>query len=375
MSTLPSIKLAKAVHRKQEVVLLKFAYNRHLIDTLKQIEVSRWSQIKSCWYIPLALFDLNVFLEIFRGKARVDYSTLKTSVWEKLDEHPKREKKAPISRISIPPAYIDLLDQKRYSESTKATYSSYFLDFMLFFKERDLANVKVEEINAYLLDLIRQRKISASQQNQRINAIKFYFEKVLGREKMYFDIQRPKKQKQLPDVLSKKEVKQIILNTNNLKHKCLIVLIYSCGLRRSEAINLKIADIDSSRMLIKIRGGKGHKDRYVQLADSLLKILRAYYREYKPKIYIFEGQNSEQYSSTSISNVIKNAAKKAGIKKRVFPHILRHSFATHHLEQGTDLRYIQEWMGHNSSKTTEIYTHISEKDFKKFNNPIDDFDL
>jgi integrase/recombinase XerD len=235
--------------------------------------------------------------------------------------------------------------------------------------------VKVEEINAYLLDLIRQRKISASQQNQRINAIKFYFEKVLGREKMYFDIQRPKKQKQLPDVLSKKEVKQIILNTNNLKHKCLIVLIYSCGLRRSEAINLKIADIDSSRMLIKIRGGKGHKDRYVQLADSLLKILRAYYREYKPKIYIFEGQNSEQYSSTSISNVIKNAAKKAGIKKRVFPHILRHSFATHHLEQGTDLRYIQEWMGHNNSKTTEIYTHISEKDFKKFNNPIDDFDL
>jgi integrase/recombinase XerD len=120
---------------------------------------------------------------------------------------------------------------------------------------------------------------------------------------------------------------------------------------------------------------QGYKDMYVQLADSLLKILRAYYREYKPKIYIFEGQNSEQYSSTSISNVIKNAAKKAGIKKRVFPHILRHSFATHHLEQGTDLRYIQEWMGHNSSKTTEIYTHISEKDFKKFNNPIDDFDL
>jgi integrase/recombinase XerD len=118
-----------------------------------------------------------------------------------------------------------------------------------------------------------------------------------------------------------------------------------------------------------------YKDRYVHLADSLLQILRAYYRDYKPKIYIFEGQNSEQYSSTSISNVIKNAAKKAGIKKRVFPHILHHSFATHHLEQGTDLRYIQEWMGHNSSKTTEIYTHISEKDFKKFNNPIDDFDL
>jgi site-specific recombinase XerD len=162
------------------------------------------------------------------------------------------------------------------------------------------------------------------------------------------------------------------MKTNNIKHKTLIALIYSCGLRRSEAINMRISDIDSQRMLIKIRGAKGKKDRYVQLAEGTLQLLRKYYIKEKPKNYLFEGQQGEQYSSTSISNVLKNSAKKAGIKKRVYPHILRHSFATHHLEQGTDLRFIQEWLGHESSKTTEIYTHVSKTDFSKFKNPLDD---
>jgi len=355
--------------------LIMFDYNEEIIQWTRQINGTKWSRSKKSRYILESQFKLKHFFNHFRGKAWLDISELKSKSSDTRKGPPQKIPKAEKSKAKIPQTYTDLLDQKRYSESTKATYSNYFSDFVLYFKGRELSSISVDEINAYLLELIRKDKISASQQNQRINAIKFYFEKVLGRDKMYFEIKRPKKEKRLPDVLSKDEVKRIILNTNNLKHKCLVVLIYSCGLRRSEAINLKIEDIDSSRMLIKIRGGKGYKDRYVQLAKSLLNILREYYLEYKPKVYIFEGQNNEQYSSTSISNVIKNAAKKAGIKKRVFPHILRHSFATHHLEQGTDLRYIQEWLGHNSSKTTEIYTHISEKDFKKFNNPIDELDL
>ena len=164
----------------------------------------------------------------------------------------------------------------------------------------------------------------------------------------------------------------MINSTHNLKHKCLIALLYSCGLRRSEAINMELKNVDSDRMLIKIRAGKGKKDRYVQLAKPTLLLLRAYYKKSKPLKWIFEGPSNKPYSAKSISNVVKTAAQRVGIKKRVFPHILRHSFATHHLEQGTDLRYIQEWLGHGSSKTTERYTHVSNKDFIKFKNPIDD---
>ena len=214
--------------------------------------------------------------------------------------------------------------------------------------------------------------MSSSKQNQYINAIKFYYEKVLGREKQYYKVLRPKKEDKLPDVLSKEEIASMIKSTKNLKHKSLIVLIYSCGLRRSEAINLKLTDIDSKRMLVKIRGGKGRKDRYVQLADGTLEVLRKYFKEHKPIEWLFTGQKGGQYSVESIEKIVKKAAKKAKIQKNVYPHILRHSFATHHLEQGTDLRYIQEWLGHNSSKTTERYTHVSQTDFKKFRNPLDD---
>ena len=165
-----------------------------------------------------------------------------------------------------------------------------------------------------------------------------------------------------------------VFNTENLKtaNKTIIALIYSCGLRRSESINIKINDIDSKRMLIKIRGAKGKRDRYVQLSPNILPLLRNYYLKEKPLTWIFEGTYGKQYSEMSIYNVVKKAAKNAGIRKRVYPHILRHSFATHHLEQGTDLRYIQEWLGHDSSKTTEIYTHVSKNSFTKFKNPFDD---
>jgi site-specific recombinase XerD len=197
----------------------------------------------------------------------------------------------------------------------------------------------------------------------------------LGRKKEYYFIDRPKKVYKLPEVLSKPEIERMIKVTKNIKHKSLISVLYSCGLRRSEAINLKPTDIESDRMLIKIRDGKGKKDRYVPLSAGVLKLVRKYYREMKPGIWLFPGENGKQYSETSVLNIVKAAARKAGITRRVYPHILRHSFATHHLEQGTDLRYIQIWLGHASTKTTEIYTHVSQNDYNKFKNPIDDIDL
>ena len=173
-------------------------------------------------------------------------------------------------------------------------------------------------------------------------------------------------------MLSKEEIALIIKTIDNLKHKMIISILYSGGLRRSEILYLKISDIHSDRGLLRINGAKGKKDRFTLLSQALLEPLREYYRQYHPKIYLFEGQKGGQYSAESISKILKNSAKKAGINRVVTPHMLRHSFATHLLEQGTDLRYIQELLGHSSSKTTEIYTHVAVKNFKNIINPIDD---
>ncbi len=311
---------------------------------------------------------------MFKDHALVDYSALNIVTKSIVPERVKRDY-SHRKNIQLPKGYLELLEQKRYSASTVKTYVHYFEEFMDYFQNLELPEITTEEINRYILELISKRNISISQQNQRINAIKFYFEKVLRRDKEYYKIDRPHKERKLPDVLSKEEIGKMLKATKNLKHKTIIALIYSCGLRRSESINIKINDIDSKRMLIKIRGAKGKKDRYVQLSPNILPLLRNYYRREKPDIWIFEGAPGKQYSEMSVYNVIKNAAKNAGIKKRVYPHILRHSYATHHLEQGTDLRFIQEWLGHDSSKTTEIYTHVSNNSFIKFKNPFDDITL
>jgi site-specific recombinase XerD len=270
--------------------------------------------------------------------------------------------------------YRDLLLQKRYSPNTLKTYTTYFRQFLEHFAGRDPANLSRELINAYLLELINRRQISHSQQNQRINAIKFYYEHLLGRDREYYQLERPKKERKLPTVLTLGEVRSILEHTRNMKHKCILMTIYSGGLRRSELINLKINDIDSNRKLIKICNAKGKKDRYTLLSDTLLTMLRAYYREYRPRKWLFEGWDGNQYSPTSIEKVFHHAVRRAGIIKHVTPHSLRHSFATHLLEQGTNLRYIQEILGHGSSKTTEIYTRVACQQIARIRNPLDSTD-
>ena len=373
MSTRPQIKLTKGHHKENDVVFIQFPYDAELIKKVRAIENSRWSMSKKMWYINEKEFELNPFFNHFKNQVFIDYSELSKNKLE-LDLG-KKKPRIVKSPVKIPKEYADLLVQRRYSSNTISTYTNYFADFLRYFKDRELEGIKTEEINQYILALIKENNISGSQQNQRINAIKFYYEKILLRDKTVHIIERARKERKLPDVLSKDEIFQMISNTKNIKHKSMLALMYSCGLRRSEVIELKIRDIDSKRMLIKIRGAKGKKDRFVQLASSTLRLLREYYTLEKPQVYIFEGQSKQKYSTSSIVSNVKNAAKRVGIKKRVYPHMLRHSFATHHLEQGTDLRYIQEWLGHSSSKTTEIYTHVSIATFDKFKNPIDDFDL
>ena len=179
----------------------------------------------------------------------------------------------------------------------------------------------------------------------------------------FYSIERPRKHKQLPNVLSKEEILKLIECANNLKHKCIIGLLYSSGLRRGELLNLLVTDIDSNRMMVHIKNAKGNKDRYSVLSLSILKDLKAYYKEYRPAKYLFEGPNGNKYSVTSVLRIIDSAAIKAGIVKKITPHMLRHSFATHLLENGTDIRHIQLLLGHSSTKTTEIYTHVANRSF------------
>lgn len=185
----------------------------------------------------------------------------------------------------------------------------------------------------------------------------------MGMPNRFYEIERPRKQKQLPKVLSKQEILDLIENTNNLKHRCIVSLLYSAGLRRSELLNLKLGDIDSKRMLITVKAAKGNKDRMTVLIPTLLNDLRAYYKKFKPKSFLFEGPRNKPYTASSVLKVISAAAGRAGIHKKVTPHMLRHSFATHLLEDGTDIRHIQLLLGHNSTKTTEIYTHVAETSF------------
>ena len=366
----PEILLSNEVHKGTDVVALRFQYDEKLIPIIKKIRGIKWSQSAKFWYIEKNEFKLSTVFDILKESAYVDYSALKNSKAVK-NTKPKHERiKKP--KVKLPKAYIDILEQRRYSKSTKETYVNYFEDFIRYFPDKQLESITVKEINDYVLWLIREKNISPSQQNQRINAIKFYYDKVLGREKMYLDIKRPRKKKNMPNVLSATEVKKMINITDNLKHKCIISLLYSAGLRRSELVNMKITDILSEQMLIKINQSKGNKDRYVGLSKYMLNLLREYYKKYKPREWLIEGQSGGQYSTESIAKIIKKAAKKAGINRNITPHMLRHSFATHHLEKGTDLRYIQEFLGHSSSKTTEIYTHVAKTDFARFKNPLDD---
>ena len=288
---------------------------------------------------------------------------------------PKKNKEKSIQQKAIKDM-IDQLTVKRYSDNTITVYKDQISRFFAHYPQINPSDLTDENVKEYILHLLRKKKISLSYQKQVISSIKFYFEKILRREtkSYYFGIPKSKEQK-LPMVLSKKEVKQIIDCTNNLKHKTILSTIYSAGLRLSEVVNMKIRNIDSERKLIYVRGGKGKKDRATILSIELLTLLRKYYQQYSPKVWLFEGIDGGYYSKRSVQEIFYKALKKANIDKKVSVHSLRHSFATHLLEAGEDLRYIQKILGHNSSKTTEIYTHITKKGLSNIHSPLDDIDL
>ncbi|MCC7233460.1 MAG: tyrosine-type recombinase/integrase [Bacteroidia bacterium] len=272
-------------------------------------------------------------------------------------------------------AYVGLLLLKQYSPATIKTYRSAFLYFLRAFPDTRPSSISKARIMDWMLQEQQSHHWSESYQNQMINAIKFFFEILLSRPKERYNLPRPRRPFRLPNVLSIPDVIRIFNKTENIKHRCILMLAYSSGLRLGEVTGLRISDIDSSRMVIHIHRSKGKRDRVVMLSRHFLNELREYYRKYRPKEWLFENPGGGPYSARSVQQVFREAAKRAGIKRHVTFHSLRHCFATHLLESGTDLRRIQEILGHRSIRTTMIYTHISNRDLANIVSPLDSAQL
>lgn len=368
--------LSKELHRGMEVVSLQFEKDETLIRQAKALPGANWSQSRKFWYVPAEGFKLNEVFNAFRGLAWVDYSALRSGKETPVSK--SAAEKITLPELSAPAAqhlqdFDSWLRHKRYSASTIKTYTGALQSFLRWLGDRPTDSVGRDEVVAFVNEHIIANKLSFSYQNQVINALKLFYGQVMYSRLDVGTLERPRREHKLPNVLSKSEVKAILEAPTNLKHRTMLSLIYACGLRRSELLNLKPQDVDSKRHLLIIRNAKGRKDRVVPVSDRIIEMLRAYYKAYRPANWLFEGQTpNTQYSEKSLQSVLKQALHKCGITKPVTLHWLRHSYATHLLEAGTDLRYIQELLGHKSSKTTEIYTHVSTKSLQKIRSPFDD---
>lgn len=377
-------------HRGQECMGIVFDHDKELNLLVKNFPGVKWSQTNRCWYLPLTRENYKQLNSALYQKAEV--------VTEALKQHLEKKTKVKVSVPSIrntntsgnpAPAlwglskenhdalekFIQQLKLKAYSPGTIRTYRNEFFQLLHLLKKKPVSALTTDELRRYFVYCCDKLRLSENTLHSRINAIKFYFEQVMNREKFFWEIPRPKKPLLLPKLLSEKELGKLFKALSNKKHKAMLFTAYSAGLRVSEIVNLKIKDIDSSRMQIFIRRAKGKKDRYVNLSPVLLDILRVYIKDYKPspKVYLFESENtSSAYPIRTVQQIFSNAKARAGILKDVGIHSLRHSFATHLLDKGTDIRYIKELLGHFDIRTTERYLHVSKQQLVNVLSPLDD---
>jgi len=332
-------------------LLVELPYKQVWVSKIKTVSGRRWHPELKCWSIPYSKEAVGNVLSMFEdGVVQVDPILQSKS---ELMGDLKRE-----------------LIARRYSPKTIKSYFCYNEEFLKIMGKTP-KGITNEDVKDYLYYLVEKKGVATSTLNIAISALKFYYGNVLNRHFIY-DIKRPKKDKKLPVVLSQEEISRILSSINNIKHKAILMLIYSAGLRISEVVKLKVEDIDIQRKLIHIKSGKGRKDRYTILADASLRTLRKYNNEFRPGKWLFPGRDRERHITTrSVGKFFSSACELAKITKEVSVHCLRHSFATHLLEAGTDLRYIQELLGHKSSKTTEIYTHVSNRELGKIKSPLD----
>ena len=285
--------------------------------------------------------------------------------------HPKHKRQLNADQRLLLNNFYKYLRGKRYSKSTIDTYTFFAADFIEFHKEKDLSLLDNKDVELFLEDIFIKRNYSINTQRQFISALKLFIVFYPDTQIVSDGLERPKRSKMLPEVLSPEEVIRIIQVTKNLKHRAILALMYSSGLRIGELLNLKLEHILIARKQIQVIRAKGRKDRYVVLADSFMPLLQNYYLSYKPKIYFVEGKDFNPYTASSIRKFLKRSCELANITRRITPHTLRHSYATHLLEQGTGLRHIQELLGHSKPETTMIYTHVARKDLMEIKSPMD----
>ena len=339
---IPAVKIEPERNNK---IIIKIPYNQDLINKVKSIPRREWNSQRKYWEVPYSEDLIAKLQSLFRENL-----------------------------VVAPYFYLIPLQKelsiRKYLRRTIKSYMRYNRDFLLF-SGKEPRKVDNEDIKKYLYYMVEKEKASTSTLNIIINALKFYYGEVL-KKRFIYEVKRPRKDKKLPVVLSKEEVKKILDTTTNIKYKAILMLMYSAGLRVGEVIKLKPENINSERSLIHIKGSKGRKDRYTIFAKSVLVVLKKYYDQYRPEKWLFEGAVPGKHISTrTVQAIFKHACEKTGIKKEVSAQFLRHSFATHLLKSGVDLRYIQEILGHKSSKTTEIYTHVSKTGIARIRSSLD----
>jgi integrase/recombinase XerD len=389
-----SITLNPFLHSNTENIAICFTSNNQLNGIVKKIKDVKWSHTNKCWYLPLSRENYTAIVNAFKNKACIDNKAL--AAW--LQKKQQLQAALP-ANVALPAAkkivssqvfhlcdknmaalqqFVQRLILKAYSPATIKTYRNEFCQLLQTIKQKPADTLTVDELKRYMVYAMEKEGISENTAHSRLNALKFYFEQVLGREKFFWEVPRPKKTAQLPKVFSQDEIAAIIKSVINLKHKTMLMLAYSAGLRVGEVVTLKTNAIDSSRMTIFISAAKGKKDRVVALSPVLLVMLREYAKKYKPdkKGYLFAGEKQGMpYSSRSLQEVLQAAKKKAGVIRPGSIHSLRHSFATHLVDKGTDVTMIQKLLGHNDLRTTLKYLHTSNKDLLKIISPLDDLDL
>ncbi len=365
---LPLVVLDKTVHRGSDVLCILFQKDESITKIVKYQLHAIWSETQKFFYLEYSRKNIESVIWVLTPHAQVDRRPLEQKAaydaYNLVQIHLTPDETLTLSRFQR------WLTAKRYSPATISTYVGIVGYFLKYIKKRHCDEISARTVEQFNYEFIAAPGKSVSYHNQAITALKQYFS-YCRLDLEIGQLDRPRKEKKLPIILTMDEVKKIIDCATNLKHKTLLSLIYSGGFRISEVLNLKLIDIDSKRMLIHVRSAKGKKDRYTLLSQRALLLLREYYQIYKPQTFLFEGQFRSQYSSRGAQEILKKAAERAGIKKRITLHSLRHSFATHLLENGTDLRYIQNLLGHSSPKTTMIYTHVSEASVQNIRNPFD----
>lgn len=398
---LPIITLKPLQHHEQDCIGIYFDHSSKLNGAIRKKAHARWSQSKKCWYLPNDKKHYELLAQAVKGLARLEHKALYDYLLKKkkqkqvkaeaapavtslpvtiINKNPKKINAVTLQKIRPVNAHVlprmqEQLILKSYSPSTIRTYLQEMSQLLLMLNQIPADELTPALLKRYMIYCAEVQHLKENTLHSRINALKFYYEQVLGREKFFWEIPRPKKQLILPKVLGEDEVARLFNALDNLKHKAMLFTAYSAGLRVSEIADLKLQDIDSDRMQIRIENAKGKKDRYVNLSPVLLDILRAYVRQYKPapKEYLFESeQTGEPYPTRTIQRIFQLAREKARISKQVGIHSLRHSFATHMLEKGIDIRYIKDLLGHFSIKTTERYLHVKKEKLVNIISPLDD---